>query len=188
MTLFQANPSEQRYPSSLSMTRSLKCGNEMRNKKIYRFQWTIVFLSALFSLCSVPSRAEPNHSQCEQLVVSPPGIFYGPALILNCNEMILQADSTIRERENKTLKLSEGDHSFSLAQNWLGKNILTPLNKSSFEPDLTAHHALHLFCDRKNGMMGLMISIPLGREILGPDYSIKLDELRTLMDSGSQQP
>ncbi|RTL41405.1 MAG: hypothetical protein EKK48_13650 [Candidatus Melainabacteria bacterium] len=149
----------------------------MLNTKTTRLVKTILFSGLLcffhnfsvFPETSAQARVSENNE-----------VFFGPALISSCKEIILQP---INSKE-PTRKLSEGDKSFKEAKVWLSKNILTAINHHErLYTKFDADYSLHLFSGRTNGMMGLLMSIHLSPELLNPNYPEKIEELRLLMNS-----
>jgi hypothetical protein len=109
-------------------------------------------------------------------------VFYGPGLLASSKEIILTADSTLKE-SNRNFQVAEGDESFDDVKNWIAKNVLYPLNEQVRHFDESTHYSLFLFSERNKGINGLSISVPLGEGILGSRFSEKLEELRDLMST-----
>ncbi|GEM_PF-1903061 len=149
------------------------------------FRCKLMLLGALCQwIIGNPLNAHPTQNSQDQNLdsESQSGVFYGPGLLANSKEIILQASWTSQVSE-KTLKISEGDDSFSDVKNWISKNVLAPLNQPGRHFDGSVDYSLFLFSERKNGMKGLLISVPLGQGILGSRFSEKLKELHDLMST-----
>jgi hypothetical protein len=124
----------------------------------------------------------PIHAQDLQDAPLSSEIFFGPGLINSCKQIILQGSSTIDGQES-SFNLSDGQPSFRDAKFWIAKNVFTSLNRSGYCAERASKYSLHLFSGKNNGMMGLLVSVPLGPAILGPEYEHKLEELRKIMSA-----
>jgi hypothetical protein len=132
-----------------------------------------------------PLNAQPMESEFKSQnrkldVAKTDDIFYGPALIIGCKQIILNPRSFTGLNE-EGLVLGTQDKSFLDAKNWVSRNIFTALNRPRHNSEEKAEYCLHLFDEENKGMMGLLLTIPLGPELLGPTYREKVAELRTLM-------
>ncbi|MBN8661239.1 MAG: hypothetical protein J0M35_12805 [Candidatus Obscuribacter phosphatis] len=156
----------------------------MPNSLTPRFRFKLMLLGALCQwIIGNPLNAHPTQNSRDQGLdgASKSGVFYGPGLLSNSKEIVLQASWT-SEVSEKTLQVGEGDESFSDVKNWISKNVLTALNQPGCHFDGSADYSLFLFSERKNGMTGFLISIPLGQGLLGARFSEKLKELHDLMN------
>jgi len=131
------------------------------------------------SLKAQPTRPKEDLQTELQPVEIADDIAYGPAVILGCKQAILYRAT---DSNKKTAVISSyTEKSFDRTKEWIFRNIYPILNQPRHHAKVAPEYYLSLFNDESNGMMGLLITIPLNGETLGPAYKDEIDELRQLM-------
>jgi len=108
-------------------------------------------------------------------------VTFSPAIFNCAKKFVLQEAS--KDIDGKSSVVTVNDKQFDAVKGWIVKNLLSFLNKGNYESnEANSDKCLLFVLSKENGTLGdIIMTIPLTKNSLGPDYKERIKAISDLI-------